>query len=125
MGQVSRQMAPRGYDFAGRKGGWEFCPAGTSLAAKYASALSAALGYVAIPFGLYLSEVAVASARMLVVYFVCAIGLLSFVGAYIAGSLIKGMVSERCDRPGNREAGLSIAPEHAVIGVDSPQDQVE
>lgn len=61
-------------------------------------ALCAALGYVAVPLGLYLGTATVGSPQILLVYFVFSLGLLSCVGAYIAGSLIRAMVGARGDR---------------------------
>jgi hypothetical protein len=87
--------------------------------------LFTALAYVAIPFGLFLTEVAVASPMMLTVYLVCAIGLLSSVGVYMVGSLIRTMVLEQGDGRVNPEAGPPNALARMMMGVDRGSNRTE
>lgn len=91
---VSHQVKGRGYGF----GAWaevsEFCPK-TPPVSKYSLALVVALAYLAVPVGLFLAKVSIASSTMLLMYLVCAIVLLSSVGAYIVASLIRTMVLDR------------------------------
>lgn len=94
MEQVSRQGMTTGSGFAGRTEVWGFCPK-APVTGRYASALLVALIYMAIPVALFLAEASVVSSTMLLVYLICAIGLLSSVGAYIVVSLIRTMALER------------------------------
>lgn len=124
MEQVSRQRMTTGSSFAGRAEAWGFCPK-TSVTGTYASALVVALTCMAIPVALFLAEASIVSSTMLLVYLVCAIGLLSSVGAYIVVSLIRAMTLERGHEWANTEtkAHYEVPASKTIVTVDIGLDR--